>query len=331
MSFWLVALAVWIAAGGRVGRVLVRPATTVRVAIVAAVASVALAVTIGIPEVADSVDRLLPNGVRAGERLVPLLIIALWVSFTAATAVVAAAAWPITSRENLRRVATAIYGLGAVFALITIFWSAKIGWAAIAVGCAVIVVTALRNFDWTPLGRGVGIFSLGTAVVGVLACVHLRELLEESKSATRPTPSWAWLTASLLISVGAVWILVEMWVRARLLMRQVKVLHNALTTRFPEVTQDDSGNTTTVLRASDQVAHVMDALNLLAGGGGAALKSAAAPPSGRAERARAVAIWVRDPVNSAPLDTRWIAPPDGTSTRRWVSTIAQAYTNGSAS
>ncbi len=111
----------------------------------------------------------------------------------------------------------------------------------------------------------------------------------------------------------------------------VKVLHNALITRFPEVTQDDSSNTTTVLRASDQVAHVMDALYLLAGGGGAASKSSETPPAGRAERAHAVAVWVRDPLNSTPLDTRWIAPPDGTSTRRWVSTIAQAYTNGAAS
>ena len=331
MSFWLIALAVWIAAGSRVGRVLVRPATTVRVAIVAAVASVAAAVTIGIPEVADSVDRMLPNGVRAGERLVPLLIIALWVAFTTATAVVAAAAWPITSRENLRRVAAAIYAIGAVFVAITIFWSARIGWAAIVVGCLVIVVTAVRNFDWTPLGRGVGIFAIGTAIVGVLASVHFRELLTKSVPATRPTPTWAWSTASLLISVGAVWILVEMWVRARLLMRQVKVLHNALITRFPEVAQDDPSNTTTVLRASDQVAHIMDALYLLAGGGGAASKSAETPPAGRSERAHAVAIWVRDPLDTTPLDTRWIAPPDGTSTRRWVSTIAQAYTNGAAS
>ncbi|WP_280383267.1 hypothetical protein [Nocardia wallacei] len=41
MTFWLTALLVWMAAGARVGRVLVKPATTARVAIVVAVAAVA--------------------------------------------------------------------------------------------------------------------------------------------------------------------------------------------------------------------------------------------------------------------------------------------------
>jgi len=44
VSAWLVALLVWAAAGARVGRVLVRPATTIRMAIVVAVIAVAGAI-----------------------------------------------------------------------------------------------------------------------------------------------------------------------------------------------------------------------------------------------------------------------------------------------
>ena len=75
------------------------------------------------------------------------------------------------------------------------------------------------------------------------------------------------LGAALAISLGSVWLLVAVWVRARVLLRRVRRLHTTLVKRFPEVVVEDQTHTTTVLRASDHVAHIMDALYLQAGGG----------------------------------------------------------------
>lgn len=330
MIFWLTALAVWIAAGARVGRVLVRPATTVRVAIVVAVACVAAASTVAIPDVAVSIDRLAPGGVRDGERLSVLLVISMWVGFTTATTVVAAATWPITSRKNLRHSAMIIYALGTAVVLAVLTWSARFGWGAVTFGSVVIAVTGLRALDWTPLGRGIAIFVAGTALVAALSAWQLRhEILDDSVTARTQEFAWAWSIASLLISIGAIFILVEIWIRARVLLRRVRVLHRVLTERFPEVTQDDAEHTTTVLRASDQVAQIMDALFLQAGSG--AFVDGGSTPIEGPERARSVARWVIDPLQSDPLDTRWISPPGGVSTRRWVGDIAVAYAKESGS
>ncbi|MET7768051.1 hypothetical protein [Nocardia sp. NPDC005366] len=111
MTLWLTALLVWGAAGARVGRVLVKPATTARVAIVVAVASVALATTVAVPEIALAIDNPLPRGVHAG-LLSDGIAVAAWQLFAVATSVVVAAAWPVVSRVNLRRIATYIYGGG---------------------------------------------------------------------------------------------------------------------------------------------------------------------------------------------------------------------------
>ncbi|MFE7718598.1 hypothetical protein ACFU44_06100, partial [Nocardia rhizosphaerihabitans] len=91
MTLWLTALLVWVAAGARVGRVLVKPATTARVAIVVAVAAVALAATVAIPDIAVAVDNLLPGGLRSGW-LSTGIVDSAWILFTTATSVVASAA-----------------------------------------------------------------------------------------------------------------------------------------------------------------------------------------------------------------------------------------------
>ncbi|MBJ8345863.1 hypothetical protein [Antrihabitans sp. YC2-6] len=322
MSFWLTALAVWIAAGARVGRVLVRPATTVRLAIVVAVAAVAAAVTIAIPEVAVTVDRV--EFARDGHELSARLQLAMWVVFAAGGSVVAAAAWPITSRNRLRRKAAAIYSGGLVVGLATLFATTIVGWIALLLATAFIMITGLRSVDWTPLGRGVALFTAGTTIIAVLAAGRAASLIRGREEAQHPGPTWAWSLAALLVSVGAVWILVEVWFRARLLMRRVRQLHADLTKRFPEVANDDPEHSTTVLKASDQVAQIMDALYLQAGGGGIAPLPTAPPPDGP-RRASAVAAWVHDPLNADPVDTQWIAPPAGMSTRRWVGDIAAAY------
>ncbi|WP_405167529.1 hypothetical protein OG203_22165 [Nocardia sp. NBC_01499] len=326
MTLWLTALLVWMAAGARVGRVLVKPATTARVAIVVAVAAVALAATVAVPEIAVAIDNLLPHGVHAGW-LSDGVVVSAWITFVTATSVVASAAWPVVSRQNLRQVATAIYSIGLVAVAATIAWSFTFGWEVVALGAVFIVVTGLRNLDWTTLGRGIAIYTTGSALVAVLAVLEIRRAFGDAAPVAPGQPNWAWQAwevAGLLIAFGAVWIVVELWVRARVLLRQIRLLHRIMVGRFPEVVAHDQTGTSTQLKASDQVAQIMDALYLQSGGG-VVLASVAPPPRSIVERADTVAQWARNPLGDVTVDARWIAPPEGISPRGWVQAIARAY------
>ncbi|MFG1796934.1 hypothetical protein [Nocardia sp. NPDC049149] len=326
MTLWLTALLVWMAAGARVGRVLVKPATTARVAIVVAVAAVALAATVAVPEIAVAVDNLLPHGVHAGW-LSDGVVVSAWIAFVTATSVVASAAWPVVSRRNLRQVALVIYSVGLAAVAATIAWSFTFGWEVVTVGAVFVVITGLRNLDWTTLGRGIAIYTAGTAVVAVLAFLQVRREFTDATRVPPGNPTWAWPAwevASLLIAFGAVWIVVELWVRARVLLRQIRPLHRMMVGRFPEVVAHDQTGSSTQLRASDQVAQIMDALYLQSGGG-VVLAAVGPPPRSITDRADTVAQWARNPLGDVALDARWIAPPEGISPRGWVQAIARAY------
>ncbi|WP_063022317.1 hypothetical protein [Nocardia niwae] len=326
MTLWLTALLVWTAAGARVGRVLVKPATTARVAIVVAVAAVALAATVAVPEVAVALDNLVPGGVRAGW-LSDGVVTGSWIAFTTATSVVASAAWPVVDRRNLRQIALFGYGAGLFAIVLTLAWSFTSGWMVVAVGCAFIVVTGLRNLDWTTLGRGIALFTAGTALVAVLAVGRIWRAFQHAARAAPGEPAWAWPfweLASLLIALGAVWIVVELWVRARVLLHRIRALHGVMVGRFPEVVAHEQSGFSTQLRASDQVAQIIDALYLQSGGG-LVLAEVAPPPASVADRADRVARWARDPAGEFVVDARWIAPPEGISSRGWVQAVARAY------
>ncbi|MFE5462804.1 hypothetical protein [Nocardia sp. NPDC056564] len=326
MTLWLTALLVWMAAGARVGRVLVKPATTARVAIVVAVAAVALAATVAVPEIAVAIDNLRPSGLHAGW-LSDGVVVSAWIAFVTATSVVASAAWPVVSRQNLRQVALVIYSMGLVAVAAAIAWSFTFGWEVVAFGAVFIVITGLRNLDWTTLGRGIAIYTTGSAVVAVLAVLEVRRAFGDAAPVPPGEPNWAWPVweiAALLVAFGAVWIVVELWVRARLLLRQIRLLHRILVGRFPEVVAHDQTGTSTQLKASDQVAQIMDALYLQSGGG-VVLAAVAPPPRSVAERAETVAQWARNPLGDVAVDARWIAPPEGISPRGWVQAIARAY------
>ncbi|MBL1077485.1 hypothetical protein JK358_24065 [Nocardia sp. 2] len=326
MMFWLTAMLVWMAAGARVGRVLVKPATTARVAIVVAVAAVAAAVTIAIPDVAVAVDHAAKNGIR-GQWLSDRATTSAWILFATATSVVAAAAWPVVSRRNLRQIAWMIYAGGAIAMALTLLWSITFGWVIVLLESLFIVVTGVRNLDWTTLGRGIALYSSGTALVGVLAALSIRRDVMDMPMARPGAEDWfwpAWLVASLLIAVGAVWIVIEMWWRARLLLKQIRTLHRVLIGRFPEVVAKDQTGSATQLKASDQVAQIMDALYLQSGGG-MELAAAGAPPESVTERAERVARWARNPFGDVLIDGRWIAPPPGVGPRGWVQAIARAF------
>ncbi|WP_019931552.1 hypothetical protein [Nocardia sp. BMG111209] len=325
MTFWLVALVIWMAAGARVGRVLVKPATTARLAIVLAVAAVAAAATAAIPEVAVAVDHLLPAGVD-GRPLAERVVAAAWLVFAVATSVVAAAAWPIVSRRNLRKIAAAIYAAGLAAVVATVGWSLLLGWGITLLACGFVAITGLRNLDWTALGRGIALYTSGTVVVGVLAALSIRRLALGEPPARPGAPGWfwiAWQVAGLSVALGAVWIVIELWTRARLLLRRIRVLHRTLTGRFPEVVTSDKAATTAQLRASDQVTQIMDAMYLQSGGG-VELVAVGPPPASVTERANLVARWARDPSGGVAVDARWIAPPEGLSPRGWVRVIARA-------
>ncbi|MFI6997359.1 hypothetical protein [Nocardia sp. NPDC050175] len=326
MTLWLTALLVWMAAGARVGRVLVKPATTARVAIVVAVAAVALAATVAVPEIAVAIDNLRPHGVHAGW-LSDGVVVSSWIAFVTATSVVASAAWPVVSRQNLRQVAMVIYSIGLVAVAAAIAWSFTFGWEVVAFGAVFIVITGLRNLDWTTLGRGIAIYTTGSAVVAVLAVLEIRRAFTDAPPVPPGLPNWAWQAweiASLLVAFGAVWIVVELWVRARVLLRQIRLLHRIMIGRFPEVVAHDQTGTSTQLKASDQVAQIMDALYLQSGGG-VVLAAVPPPPRSVVERADTVAQWARNPLGDVAVDARWIAPPEGISPRGWVQAIARAY------
>ncbi|MEV6432828.1 hypothetical protein [Nocardia sp. NPDC051463] len=326
MTFWLTALLVWVAAGARVGRVLVKPATTARVAIVVAVAAVALATTVAVPEIALAIDNLLPRGLPDAI-LSAGVVVSAWMIFAAATAVVAAAAWPVVSRRNLRQVAMVIYGVGVIAVAITLAWSTTFGWGVVALGSIFIVVTGLRNLDWTALGRGIAIYTTGTAFVAVLAVLQIRQALIDAPRTAPGHAAWAWQAweiAGLLLAFGSVWIVVELWVRARVLLSRIRPLHRVMIGRFPEVIAHEQTSSSTQLEASDQVAQIMDALYLQSGGG-VELVAAGPPPLSPVERADRVAEWARNPLGDVVVDARWIAPPEGISPRGWVQAIARAY------
>ncbi|WP_040833131.1 hypothetical protein [Nocardia brevicatena] len=325
MTFWLTALLVWVAAGTRVGRILVKPATTARMAIVVAVAAVALAVTVAIPDVGLAVDNLLPGGLPTG-LLSDGVVASAWVLFTTATSVVASAAWPVVSRRNLYTIALAIYAVGLIVIAGTLVWTKTFGWVNAVLGGIFVIVTGLRNLGWTALGRGIAVYLTGTALAVALAIEQIQRAATDASHAEsgQPTGAWPfWQVAALLIAFGAVWIVVEMWVRARLLLRQVRRLHRVLVRRFPEVVQERN-RTSTRFEASDRVAQIMDALYLQSGSG-IEFAQAGDPPASISERADRVARWAENPLGDVVVDARWIAPPEGISPRGWVQAIARAF------
>ncbi|MEV6325687.1 hypothetical protein AB0M45_31650 [Nocardia sp. NPDC051787] len=298
---------------------------------------------------AVALDHLAPGGVHAGW-LSDGVVTAGWIAFAAATSVVASAAWPVVSRRNLRQFATVIYGAGVVAVAVTLVWSFTFGWMVVAAGCVFVVVTGLRSLDWTALGRGIAIYTGATApatratwsarrsrrlatprsrpstLVAVLAAGQIQRAVRHTPRVPPGNATWAWPAwevASLLVALGAVWLVVELWVRARV--RETRVLHRTLVGRFPEVVAHEPPGISTQLEASDRVAQIMDALYLQSGGG-VVLAELASPPASVAERADRVARWTRNPAGEIVVDARWIAPPDGISPRGWVQAIARAYT-----
>ena len=314
---WVVALVVWIAAGARTGRVAARQPTPLRIAMVIAVSSAACASTLAVPDVALRLDALAPT---AG--LSEILLELAWTLFAAASAVGAVSVWPILPRRALRAVATVIYAAAVLVGTALAGGYPVPALVFIVLALASVVITGTWHVAWTPLGRGIALVVVGSAMVLVAAVVGLvREVAGETWIIGS---SGAYTTAAVVVSAGTVWVLVETWLRARRDLRRMSALHSVLVSRFPEVVEGDGKGSTTVLRASDSIAHVMDALYLQAGAGMFETRAQNLPES-TTERSRILARWIDDPAGSEVLDTEWIAPPQGMSPRRWVLQLAEAY------
>lgn len=278
---WLVALVVWTAAGARIGRVAARQPTPLRVAMVVAVSSAALASTLAVPDVAGRLDTVAPD-VGLSEIILELA----WTLFAAASAVGAISVWPILPRPALRAVAVIVYTVAIVLGIGLAGGYPVPALVFIVIALTAVVVTGARHVAWTPLGRGISLIVVGSAIVLAAAVVGLVREVSGETWAVGSSP--AYTVAAVIVSVGTVWVLGETWFRARQDLRRMNTLHSVLVSRFPEVVEGDGKGSTTVLRASDAVAHVMDALYLQAGAGMLDTDEQDLPES-TAERARILA------------------------------------------
>ncbi|MGF0312063.1 hypothetical protein CH251_13095 [Rhodococcus sp. 06-462-5] len=298
---WLAALLVWIAVGARIGRAVVRSASTVRVSIVLAVGFLALAQTL----LVDDVARLLEPYVD-----VPIVIGLCWIGVAAASAAITLTTRPTLDAVQRRRAIAAVVCTGVAAGIASVAFP-TVAWTFVLLTLPLIIVTGVGMVDRTPLGRAVALFCIGFCAPGFVAVSVV----------FGSTPRHSILTAgALLMAAAAVWVLATSWVRARILLWRINNLHRTLTRRFPEVLGEKRSGAPTVLRASDHVSEIMDALYLQVGAG--QFDDGVAAPADSGARAGRVAQTVRDPLSDPIMGGHWIAVPSGVSLARWVTMIA---------
>ena len=170
MIFWAVALLVWVAAGARLGRVVARTATPLRMSMVFAGFSVALSSTVMVPAVWDIVDRIAPE-----QHAAAMIVIVLWTALSAASAVGAVSAWPVMSRPAMRGLATVLYSVGLLVAIAVLFGYPAPALIFIIVALSLVISTGLRHVAWAPLGRGIALIVTGSSILLVVVVVMLVE------------------------------------------------------------------------------------------------------------------------------------------------------------
>lgn len=325
MIAWACALVVWVAAGARLGRVVARAATPLRTAMVIVGFCVALMTTVLVPGVWDIVDRITSDG-----RFAATVVVVLWVFLSAASAVGAVSAWPVMTRSAMSGIAIVLYSVGLLVSLAVLFGYAIPALIFVIVALSLVISTGLRHVAWAPLGRGIGLIVLGAMTLMVVVVIMLVDAIR----GTHPLESGIWsgvgvgfVTATgLLIALGITWVLIETWVRARWDLLRLRRMHNCLVTRFPEVVEADNAGSTSVLKASDTIAQIMDAMYIQSGAGLFDV-GGREPPRSVVSHAAILAGWIVNPLDSDVLDTRWIAPPGAMSARRWVLLVAKEYDN----
>ena len=323
MIAWAIALVVWIAAGARLGRVVAREATPLRTAMVIVGFCVALIATVLVPGVWDIVERVAPD-----QHFSAMVVVVLWVFLSAASAVGAVSAWPVMTRSAMRGIAIVLYTVGLLVSIAVGFGYPIPALVFVIIALSLVISTGLRHVAWAPLGRGIALIVLGSVTLLIVVVVMLVEAIRGTNSLESGVWTGAGVgfvsAASLLIALGITWVLAETWVRARLDLMRLRRMHELLVKRFPEVVDADSAASTSVLRASDVIAQIMDAMYIQAGAGMFDV-GGREPPRSIASHSGILAGWIEDPLGSDVLDTRWIAPPGGMSARRWVLVVARDH------
>lgn len=300
---WIAALVVWLAAGARVGRMVVRPATTVRICMVLAMVCTAAAQTVAIDDVAATLGR--DNAAAA--------LAMCWAGGAGASMVIAIRAWPTLLRRWYRTCAVVI-AVSTAGAMAGSLLNPVAGWCAVLPAFAAVIAAGVRVIARTPIGRAVALYCLGAvAPLSIAIAVILGA-----------EPNRGVLTVgALIMSIGAVSVLIETWIRARILLYRIKDLHHALLRRFPELRDSDRSRAPTVLQASDHVSDVMDGLYLQVGAG--QFDDGVAAPNDPVDRAARIARTVHDPLAHPILGAHWIVPPPDWSPPQWVALIARAH------
>lgn len=300
---WIAALVVWLAAGARVGRVIVRPATTVRICMVLAMVCIAAAQTVAIDDVTDVL----------GQNDAATVSAMCWAGGAGASMVIAIRAWPSILRRWYRTF-TIVIAVTTGAAIAGSLWTPMAGWCAVLIAGVAVIWAGVQVVARTPIGRAVALYCLGA--VG--------PLLTSAAMLLGAKPDRGVLTVgALVMSFGAVSVLIETWIRARILLYRVKRLHHTLIRRFPELHDSTRSRAPTVLLASDHVSDIMDALYLQVGAG--QFDDNAVVPIDPVDRAAQIARTVDDPLAHPILGAHWIVPPPDCSPAQWVSLIAHAH------
>lgn len=326
---WAIALAVWTAAGARVGRILAREVTPLRGAMASASVAVAVSVTILLPPVWDLLAPAAANSTAAtastatDSGAAAVVFELAWLVAAAASVAGAISVWSIVARNRMRVVTTFAYVFAALCGVLNIGGISAPTTVFQIVGFTIVTVTGLRYVAWSPLGRGISLIVVGSAIVATTELIGMFATVVVQPT-TSLTTVMAQSIAAVLISAGCVWVLGETWVRSRMFLRRTRPLHTVLVSRFPEVRDATGKAATSILAASDVVAHVMDALYIQAGAGLFEQVDRALPTE-PTDRADFLAPWIADPLQAPMLGTDLVMPPEGMSAKRWVGVLSTAY------
>ncbi len=306
---WIIAVLCSAAVGSRIGRLTVRPPSLARSSVVIAAVAIAAAATVRTPTLSVIIG-------PAGSTWPTLIFVACWVVIAAATAVIAAAAWPPIDRH-------AIVWVTAVACLVTAAdVAALLLTEEVAVGSLFVIVAGLfslavgvRYTAWHSLGRAIALYLVGIAVVVVLFGVDI--------NSTDPASAW-WAVAIIILSMACCSVMIESWVLARVDLRTTRALSDFLLTAHPELAAADYTSATPVLRADDRVSQILDGLYLHAGAGVIIVEIDDVDALSPAERARQIGAWLHD-TETTPIDPDVLTTPDALSDRTWVRLIAREF------
>ncbi|MGK8501832.1 hypothetical protein [Nocardia asiatica] len=174
-----------------------------------------------------------------------------------------------------------------------------------AVGCALVLGTGLRDLDWTALGRDIVLYTAGTVLVAVLAAGQIRRTPRDAPG--NPLSAFAVAEGglgvgrgeftSLLIALGAVWIVVKRQVRAQVPLPRCTRSRSVACAKYWRANKLDSARSPALPTRWRSI----NAL-CLRSDGRLVLPEPAQPPTSVPDRADRVARWARDPTGKFTVD-----------------------------